>query len=88
MGGTALSDWALASKSRDVTYGMVHSLNCSSEDEELTACLRKKRLREIKGVVGAASQPYITRFGPVVDSFVIPNEPEKLMTNYTDLFHR
>ncbi|KAI4466095.1 neuroligin [Holotrichia oblita] len=88
MGGTALSDWALASKSRDVTYGMVHSLNCSSEDEELTACLRKKRLREIKGVAGVASQPYITRFGPVVDSFVIPNEPEKLMTNYTDLFHR
>ncbi|GJQ67149.1 putative carboxylesterase family [Trypoxylus dichotomus] len=88
MGGTALSDWALASKSRDVTYGIVHSLNCSSEDEALKACLRKKRLREIKGAVGASSPPYITRFGPVVDGFVIPNEPEKLMTNYTDLFHR
>ncbi|KRT85551.1 esterase [Oryctes borbonicus] len=88
MGGTALSDWALATKSRNVTYGIVHSVNCSSEDEALKACLRKKRLREIKGAVGASSPPYITRFGPVVDSFVIPNEPEKLMTNYTDLFHR
>lgn len=88
MGGTALSDWALATKSKLVTYGIVQSLNCSTEDEALKACLRKKKLREIKEAAEASYVPYITRFGPVVDSFVIPNEPEQLMTNYTDLFHR
>lgn len=86
MGGTALSDWALARKSREVTYQVAVSLNCPT-DAGLLPCLRKKRLDEIMAA-RVEIPPYYTKFGPIIDGTVVPNEPEKSMTNYSDLFSR
>lgn len=88
MSGTSLSDWALASKtSKQVTYQIADSLNCEMEDERFAACLRKKRLSEIMSATATTSK-FATKFGPLVDGLVVPNEPEHLMANYTNLIHR
>lgn len=86
MGGSALSDWALAGNSLHITYQIAQALNCPIQDD-FAACLRKKRLDEIMAAQVIAP-PYSTRFGPVVDSLVVPNNPQKLMTQYTDIFSR
>ncbi|XP_045470782.1 uncharacterized protein LOC123678053 [Harmonia axyridis] len=77
MGGTALADWALASNPRDVTDQVSRALECEVGDK---ACLRGKRLDDITGV-HIFTKPYSTRFGPIVDSAVIPNDPLNSMTN-------
>ncbi|RZC32962.1 neuroligin-3, partial [Asbolus verrucosus] len=84
MGGSALSDWALAGNPREVTYQVAQALNCQIQDD-FAACLRRKRLEEIM-TASAMTSPYRTRFGPVVDSLVVPNDPKKLMTTYSDIF--
>lgn len=86
MGGSALSDWALAGDPRSVTYQVAKALNCQIQDD-FAACLRRKRLDEIMAA-GVEILPYRTRFGPVVDSIVVPNDPKKLMTTYNDIFRR
>ncbi|XP_044751984.1 neuroligin-4, Y-linked-like isoform X2 [Coccinella septempunctata] len=77
MGGTAIADWALASNPRDVTDQVARALQCEVGDK---ACLRGKRLDEIMGA-HVVARPYSTRFGPIVDSSVVPNDPLKSMTN-------
>lgn len=62
-------------------------MNCPSGDDELAACLRRKRLKEIK-MVPVEAPPFVTKFGPIVDGLAVPNIPEKLMSTYTDLFSR
>ncbi|XP_017785808.1 PREDICTED: uncharacterized protein LOC108568965 isoform X2 [Nicrophorus vespilloides] len=86
MGGTSLSDWALAGTSRQVTYQVAESLNCPTDDK-MAACLRKKRINEIMNVV-ATTREYMTKFGPIVDGLVIPNEPNKIMKHYNDFFRK
>lgn len=88
MGGTALSDWALATRtSKQVTYQIADSLNCQIEDETFATCLRKKRLSEIMSAT-ATTGKYSTKFGPLVDGNFVPNEPAHLMANYNNLIRR
>ncbi|KAG5875985.1 hypothetical protein JTB14_006709 [Gonioctena quinquepunctata] len=86
MGGTALSDWAFAGNPTAVRYQISNALNCQI-DEDFAECLRKKSLAEIMAA-DAISPDYKIRFGPVIDSLVVPNEPKKSMTEYNDLFQR
>ncbi|CAH0557834.1 unnamed protein product [Brassicogethes aeneus] len=86
MAGTALADWALAGNPRAVTYQVSQALNCQFQDD-FAACLRRKPLAEIMNV-GAKTSAYKTRFGPVVDSVVVPNDPKKSMAQYSDIFKR
>ncbi|XP_050302600.1 neuroligin-4, Y-linked-like [Anthonomus grandis grandis] len=86
MSGTALSDWALVSKPLDVSIQVAQILNCQLMDN-FAACLRKKRLDELMAAT-PIMEPYKTAFGPVVDNFVVPNNPQKSMLNYTDIFKR
>lgn len=86
MGGTALSDWALAKESH-VKYQVSSAFNCPV-DPDFLSCLGKKRLHELINFT-PKTQRYTTRFGPVVDGRVVPNSSlEKLMTTYNDLFSR
>ncbi|GLV39052.1 Neuroligin 1 [Carabus blaptoides fortunei] len=87
MSGSALADWALASKSLQLTTQVAHILNCPLKDDGLAECLRRKRLSEIMSVSLMAS-PYVTKFGPIVDGLVVPNYPKLLMSKYNDLFSR
>ncbi|KAJ8946227.1 hypothetical protein NQ318_013038, partial [Aromia moschata] len=84
MGGSALADWALAGNPSEVTYQVSQALNCQIQDD-FAACLRRKQLREIMAA-GATTPAYKTRFGPIVDSLVVPNDPRKSMTQYHDIF--
>ncbi|KAL1513355.1 hypothetical protein ABEB36_002775 [Hypothenemus hampei] len=84
--GTALADWALVSKPLDVSIQVAHILNCQLLDN-FAACLRKKRLDEIMAAV-PETEPYKTTFGPVVDNLIVPNNPRKSMSQYTDIFKR
>lgn len=86
MGGTALADWALAGQESTVTYQVSRALNCPVQDD-FAGCLRRKRLDELM-TADVRSLPYETRFGPIVDSLVVANDPKKLMTQYTDMFQR
>ncbi|XP_018570301.1 uncharacterized protein LOC108910231 [Anoplophora glabripennis] len=86
MGGTALADWALAGHESGVTYQVSRALNCQVQDD-FAGCLRRKRLDEIMAA-GVRTIPYETRFGPIVDTLIVPNNPKKLMTQYTDIFKR
>lgn len=87
MSGTALSDWALAGAPRQVTFQVAEALNCPMDDDKLGTCLRKKRLHEIMSAA-AVAPAYVTKFGPIVDSVVIPNDPRHLMTTYNDFLRR
>lgn len=86
MGGTALADWALAGNARDVSYQVAQALNCQIH-EDFAACLRRKRLDDIMAA-SAKTPNYTTRFGPIVDSIIVPNDPKKSMTQYNDIFRR
>lgn len=88
MSGSALSDWALTSQPLRTTTQVAHELNCpTGDDKSLAACLRRKRLSEIMSV-NVHALPYVTKFGPIVDGLVIPNEPHRLMTVFNELFSR
>jgi carboxylesterase type B len=89
MSGTALADWALTKNPLKYTIQVAQALNCPlvERDDELAACLRRKRLSEIMAV-RVQTPPFVTAFGPVVDGSVVPNEPRLLMGVYKDLFSR
>lgn len=89
MSGSAMSDWAIAQHPLQATMQVLHNLNCPLRDdnEEMLTCLRKKRYQDI--LKSHASAPeFTTRFGPVVDHLVIPNEPQKLMSHHNGVFSR
>jgi carboxylesterase type B len=88
MSGTALADWALTAGSV-VAIQVSHSLNCpfSESNNEMAACLRKRRLEEIMDVKVDVPE-FKTRFGPMVDGNVVPNDPFHLTGVYKDLFSR
>lgn len=87
MSGSALSDWALTSHPLRITTQVAQELNCPLGDDDLAACLRRKRLSEIMSVKPFARE-FVTRFGPIVDGLVVPNEPRQLMSVHVDLFSR
>jgi len=88
MSGTALADWALTASSV-VAIQVSHALNCplSETNNEMASCLRKRRLDEIMDVKVVVPE-FKTRFGPMVDGNVVPNEPFRLTGVYKDLFSR
>ncbi|XP_053671850.1 uncharacterized protein LOC128722056 [Anopheles nili] len=87
MSGSALSDWALTQHPLQSTMQVLQGLNCplNGENDEVAACLRRKRYSEILGVKTASPQ-FSTQFGPIVDGLVIPNMPHKVMGQYSDIF--
>lgn len=86
MGGTALADWATAKDAQPVTFQISQALNCPLT-KEFAECLRKRRINDIMNS-SATTDPFKTRFGPVVDGKIVPNDPRHIMTNYSDLFKR
>jgi hypothetical protein len=88
MSGTALADWALTASSV-INIQVAHSLNCplTGTNNEMASCLRKRRLDEIMNVTVDVPE-FKTRFGPMVDGSVVPNEPFHLTGVYKDLFSR
>jgi hypothetical protein len=88
MSGTALADWALTTSSV-ITIQVAQALNCPSTgtNDEMASCLRKRRLDEIMGVKVVVPE-FKTRFGPMVDGRVVPNDPFHLTGVYKDLFSR
>lgn len=89
MSGSALSDWALNNNPLQVTMQIAEGLNCplNDDDEEMVSCLRNKQYQEIFGVRISTPQ-FTTRFGPVVDGLVVPNEPHEAMGQHSDIFSR
>ena len=88
MSGTALSDWALTT-SNVFTIQVAQALNCPLKEtnNEMTECLQKRRLDEIMAVKVEAPE-FKTRFGPMVDGSVVPNDPFHVTGEYKDLFGR
>ncbi|KAK6633555.1 hypothetical protein RUM44_004162 [Polyplax serrata] len=89
MSGTALSDWAVTRNPLQYTIQVAEALNCPlvEENDELSNCLRRKRLSEIMSVKINVPE-FQTPFGPIVDGSVVPNTPEQLMGVYQTLFTR
>uniref|UniRef100_A0A1Q3G489 Putative esterase and lipase n=1 Tax=Culex tarsalis TaxID=7177 RepID=A0A1Q3G489_CULTA len=87
LSGSALSDWALTQHPLQSTMQVLQGLNCplNGDNDEVAACLRRKRYSEILNVKIASPQ-FSTRFGPIVDGLVIPNTPHKVMGQYSDIF--
>ncbi|PSN38813.1 hypothetical protein C0J52_07890 [Blattella germanica] len=88
MSGTALADWALTT-SNIFTIQVAQALNCPLKEtnNEMAECLRKRRIDEIMAVKVEAPE-FKTRFGPMVDGSVVPNDPVHLTGEYHDLFGR
>lgn len=82
MSGTALSDWALATNSADVTLEVARNVHCPI-DRNLADCLRR-HLTDTD--VAEDSNRYRTKLGPIFDSVVVPNEPRKIMAELYDMF--
>lgn len=87
MGGSALADWAVAKNARQVTFQVSEALNCPSSKDELAECLRKRKPNDIMNS-SAIAPDFMTRFGPIVDANIIPNDPKHIMSSYSDLFRR
>ncbi|EEB13058.1 conserved hypothetical protein [Pediculus humanus corporis] len=89
MSGTALSDWALTQNPLQFTIQVAESLNCPlvDENDELSNCLRRKRLSDIMSVKVDVPE-FQTPFGPIVDGSVVPNTPQQVMGVYQNLFTR
>lgn len=89
MSGTALSDWALTDNPFPYMIQVAEALNCPvvDENDELSNCLRRKRLSEIMAVKINVEE-FKTPFGPLVDGSVVPNSPEVVMGHYKNLFTR
>ncbi|XP_055317248.1 uncharacterized protein LOC129576332 [Sitodiplosis mosellana] len=82
MSGSAMSDWAISNHPQQSTMQVLRSLDCPMRDDndEMLTCLQKKRYQDIlKSSVHVSSPEFTTTFGPVVDNFIVPNDPQKMM---------
>lgn len=86
MSGTALSDWALATNTAEVTAQIANEVGCEI-DENISECLRKRKLDDTMNDREIPNS-YRTRLGPIVDSLVVPNDPKESMTDNNELFKR
>ncbi|XP_011209314.3 uncharacterized protein LOC105230312 isoform X1 [Bactrocera dorsalis] len=89
MSGSAMSDWAVSNHSLQLTMQIAHTLNCplNDDNEEMLSCLRQKRYQDILKIPTSFPQ-FSTPLGPIVDGHVIPNQPYKVMGQYTEHFSR
>ncbi|XP_059619830.1 neuroligin-4, X-linked [Phlebotomus argentipes] len=87
MSGSALSDWATSKHPTQYTMKVAQSVNCPITDEELVACLRRKRYTEMLRAK-VSSPKFSTVFGPLIDGLVIPNDPTSIMSQSTDTFSK
>uniref|UniRef100_A0A1B0GQE1 Carboxylesterase type B domain-containing protein n=1 Tax=Phlebotomus papatasi TaxID=29031 RepID=A0A1B0GQE1_PHLPP len=87
MSGSALSDWATSKHPTQFTMQVAQSVHCPIADDELVACLRKKRYSEMLRAK-VSSPKFSTIFGPLIDGLVIPNEPASIMSQSTDTFSK
>uniref|UniRef100_A0A1A9W1F4 Carboxylesterase type B domain-containing protein n=1 Tax=Glossina brevipalpis TaxID=37001 RepID=A0A1A9W1F4_9MUSC len=89
MSGSAMSDWAASNYSLQLTMQIAHGLNCplNDDNEEMLTCLRQKRHQDILKIPTSLSQ-FSTSLGPIVDGHVIPDQPYKVMGQYTEHFSR
>uniref|UniRef100_W8BHI7 Neuroligin-3 n=1 Tax=Ceratitis capitata TaxID=7213 RepID=W8BHI7_CERCA len=89
MSGSAMSDWAVSNHSLQLTMQIAHTLDCplNDDNEEMLSCLRQKRYQDILKIPTSFPQ-FSTPFGPIVDGHVIPNQPYKVMGQYTEHFSR
>lgn len=87
MSGTALADWATNAQAFRITAQVAQDLNCPLADNDLATCLRRKRLSELMSVKPVAPE-FVTRFGPTVDGFVVPNDSQLLMSVHVELFSK
>lgn len=84
-----MSDWAISNHPQQATAQVLHQLDCPMRDdnEEMLTCLQKKRYQDILKV-HVASPEFTTTFGPVVDNFIVPNDPQKMMQHFHGGFKR
>uniref|UniRef100_A0A3P8VLE0 Neuroligin 1 n=1 Tax=Cynoglossus semilaevis TaxID=244447 RepID=A0A3P8VLE0_CYNSE len=83
--GTALSSWAVSFQPAKYARMLARKVGCNLEDTvELVMCLQRKHYKEL---VDQDIQParYHIAFGPVIDGDVIPDDPQILMEQGTDL---
>ncbi|GIY54563.1 neuroligin-3 [Caerostris darwini] len=79
--GSAFSPWALAHESMTFTRHVARKLACPVLDHPaLVRCMRQRPLSEIMRVQ-LMVPAYLTAFGPMVDGFVIPADPEQMLLN-------
>lgn len=89
MSGSAISDWAISNHPLQATMQILQKLDCPMRDdnEEMLTCLRKKRYEDILKIPVSAPE-FTTTFGPIVDSLIVPNEPQKMMQHFHGAFNR
>lgn len=87
MSGSAMSDWAVSHHPQQATMQVLHKLDCPMRDdnEEMLTCLQKKSYQDILKV-HVSSPEFTTTFGPVIDNFIVPNNPQKLMQDFNSGF--
>lgn len=84
-----MSDWAISNHPQQALMQVLHQLDCPLRDdnEEMLTCLRSKPYQDIMKV-HVTTPEFTTSFGPVVDKFIVPNEPEKMMQHFHGGFKR
>lgn len=84
-----MSDWAISNHPQQALMEVLHQLDCPLRDdnEEMLTCLRSKPYQDIMKV-HVTTPEFTTSFGPVVDNFIVPNEPEKMMQHFDGEFKR
>lgn len=89
MSGSAMSDWAISNHPQQALMQVLQQLDCPLRDdnEEMLTCLRAKPYQDIMKV-HVTTPEFTTSFGPVVDNFIVPNEPQKMMQHFHGGFKR
>lgn len=88
MSGSAMSDWAISNHPQQATMQVLHKLDCPMRDDNtMLTCLQQKRYQDILKVQ-VTSPEFSTTWGPVVDNFIVPNDPQKMMQHHEGGFKR
>ncbi|XP_054157233.1 neuroligin-4, X-linked-like [Oppia nitens] len=78
MSGSALSPWAIARDTDVYSKTLAQALNCPIH-ESTVDCLRKRKVDDILRV-DLKTPDYLTAFGPIIDSIVVPLDPRRLLS--------
>jgi neuroligin len=89
LSGSALSDWALSNHHEQITLQVAQGVNCplTYEGDRLLNCLKNRSYTDMINV-RISTPKFSTPFGPIVDGMVIPDDPQKLMGQSSELFNR
>lgn len=84
-----MSDWAIVNHPQQILMQVLNQLDCPLRDdnEEMLTCLRNKTWQDIMKV-HVTTPEFTTAFGPVIDNFIVPNDPEKVMQDFHGGFKR